>query len=280
MIGLAPRFASLVRRLGGAADPAPAAEALLAAWAEPSRVYHGTAHLIDCLARLDEVPEKSVGRDRVEAALWYHDAVYDPRASDNEARSAAWAGRALAALGVAPPLVGEVARLVLLTRHAEPAADPDGRLACDVDLSILGRPAAEFDAYDRAIRAEYAWVPEGAYWEGRRRVLAALLERHPLYGTEHFRRRYEDTAQANLARALASLGGSHGGSLGGSQGGSIGGAAGLTTAASPCCITLPTDRSPAAPRPPTLAPGPTARPPASYRSAAPRRTAARSAPEK
>jgi predicted metal-dependent HD superfamily phosphohydrolase len=206
MTDLRERFMSLVRRLGGSGDARPEADALLAAWSEPARVYHGTAHLLDCLARLDELGGAAEGLDPVEAALWYHDSVYDPRAGDNEERSAAWAERALVELGVAPRVAVEVARLVRLTEHAEPATDEAGRLVCDIDLSVLGGRPAEFDAYDAAIRAEYGWVPEQQFREGRRRILRALLARDPLYLTGHFRRRYEEPARANLRRALARLG--------------------------------------------------------------------------
>ena len=206
MIELRERFGALIPRLGGLGDPGPLADALLDAWAAPARRYHVTAHLVDCLARLDESPAAADERDLVEAALWFHDAVYDPLADDNEARSAGWARRGLAALGVPPRTVEEVVRLVLLTRHAAPPADPAGRLLCDIDLSILGRDPAEFDEYDRRIRAEYAAVPEAAYREGRRRVLAALLARRPLYGTGWFRERYEAAARGNLQRGLERLG--------------------------------------------------------------------------
>jgi predicted metal-dependent HD superfamily phosphohydrolase len=201
---LIERFAALVRRLGGARDASGVAGAILAAWAEPARRYHDLEHLRDGLARLDEAPAPATDRDRVEAALWFHDAVYDPRASDNEERSAEWARRALADLGVPQPVAEDVARLVRLTRHHQ-AADPAGRLLCDVDLSILGRPPHEFDAYDRRIREEYAWLPEEAYREARRAVLASFLRRRPLYQTEHFQQHYEASARANLERALAAV---------------------------------------------------------------------------
>jgi predicted metal-dependent HD superfamily phosphohydrolase len=144
-------------------------------------------------------------RDLIEVALWFHDAIYDPRSSDNEERSARWVGEALPAAGIPTAVAAEVARLVRLTRDHAPAPDEAGRLLCDIDLSILGRPAEVFEAYQRRIRAEYAWVPDAAYRQGRSRILANLLGRDPLFQTEPYRRRFEATARANLRRALAEL---------------------------------------------------------------------------
>jgi predicted metal-dependent HD superfamily phosphohydrolase len=182
--------------------------ALDAAYREPGRVYHTTEHLADCLARLDEICEPEAEgqmRDMVEAAIWFHDAVYDPRRSDNESRSAEWASRAFGEAGVAGSLVERIRLLVLLTRHLAPAPDPAGQILCDIDLSILGRQPAEFERFERAIRAEYAWVPEPEYRTGRARILRGFLERQPLYQTPPFRLRYEDAARRNLAGALARL---------------------------------------------------------------------------
>jgi predicted metal-dependent HD superfamily phosphohydrolase len=178
----------------------------LATWSEPNRTYHDLRHLEDCLTQLDSVREGLRARDVIEAALWFHDAVYDARALDNEERSARWAVEALSSAGVPRAVAGEVARLVLLTRHRIPAADEAGRVVCDIDLSVLGRSAEEFDIYERRIRAEYAWVPEEAYRDGRRRVLTEFLRRDPLFQTAVFRSKYEASARANLARALAALG--------------------------------------------------------------------------
>ncbi|HEU4452531.1 MAG TPA: hypothetical protein VFR81_05695 [Longimicrobium sp.] len=199
------RFSDLVHRLGGGPEVGWLYAALAAAWAEPHRVYHGTGHLRECLAELDGAPADGADRSTVEAALWFHDAVYDPRSSDNEARSAAWAERALREAGVDPATAAEVGRLVLLTRHVEPAGDPGGALVCDVDLSILGRPPAVYDEFERGIRAEYAWVPEPVYRAERARILAQFLAREPLYRTGHFRARYEAPARENLSRAVARL---------------------------------------------------------------------------
>jgi len=204
---LRDRFVAVARRLGAAEDPVPLADALLAAWSEPGRRYHNRVHLEDCLAQLDDSAAEATERSLIEAAIWFHDAVYEPLASDNEQRSAAWARRALGGLGVPGRIVGEIARLILLTRHVEPPLETDrpGALLCDIDLSILGRAPEAFDRYDRQIRAEYAAVPDAAYQAGRRRILGALLARDPLYLTDRFRARYEAAARDNLRRALARL---------------------------------------------------------------------------
>jgi predicted metal-dependent HD superfamily phosphohydrolase len=201
----AARFAALCRRLGAIGDAAGIAGDLLRRWAEPGRAYHGLEHLEDCLARLDEAPPDGADRDLVEAALWFHDAVYDPRAADNETRSAQLARRALEELGVRSEIVSRVGDLVLLTLHREPPTDPEGRLLCDIDLAVLGGSAEDFDRYDQAIRLEYAWVPDSVYRRERAAILRGLLARAPLYATAYYRERYELPARANLERALARL---------------------------------------------------------------------------
>jgi predicted metal-dependent HD superfamily phosphohydrolase len=200
------RFTALLSRLGATGDSTTLANTLLAAWSGSERAYHDRRHLEDCLEQLDGAEADPRTRDVVEAALWFHDAVYDARALDNEERSAAWAAEALPAAGISPDVADRIAGLVRLTAGHGPAADLAGQLICDIDLSILGRPIELFDSYDRRIRAEYAWVPESVYRAGRARILEDLLRRDPLFQTPAFRARFETQARANLRGALARLG--------------------------------------------------------------------------
>jgi predicted metal-dependent HD superfamily phosphohydrolase len=203
---LRERFGDLWRRMGAADDGRRVFYDLLRAYREPHRRYHGVEHLRDCLEQLDAAPATGETRDLAETALWFHDAVYLPGAADNEARSAEWAARVLAASGAPEARAQQVARLVRLTEHARPADDPIGALVCDVDLSILGRPPAEFAEYERRIRAEYERIPEPLYRMARASVLAGLLARDPLYRSSHFRARYEAAARQNLTRSVEGLG--------------------------------------------------------------------------
>src|SRR6266508_1007627 len=103
------------------------ARELLDRWREPHRHYHTLAHLAAMLAIVGQWPV-------VELAVWFHDAVYDPRATDNEEASAELAERSLPAVGAAPATVAEVARLVRLTAtHDSAPGDGAGALLCDAD---------------------------------------------------------------------------------------------------------------------------------------------------
>jgi predicted metal-dependent HD superfamily phosphohydrolase len=202
---LRARFTALWARLGAKGAVEPILGSVMHSWSEPHRRYHGLDHLRDCLARLDESPADRKDHDLAEAALWYHDLVYQPGASDNEARSAARARADLVGGGAPEAVADEVARLVQLTDHAVPPMDPLGALVCDVDLSILGRPPEEFEEYERRIRAEYHQVPDSLWRLGRARVLASFLSRDPLFGTDHFQQHYETSARRNLRHSLEAL---------------------------------------------------------------------------
>jgi predicted metal-dependent HD superfamily phosphohydrolase len=178
---------------------------LVGCYATPRRHYHDLAHVLDCLRKADEVYERLTEGRAVDAALLYHDAVYDATRSDNEERSAELAARSLAVMGEDASFIAIVRDLIMDTRHVVSPASNDGRYVVDIDLSILGEPAERFDAYERAIRQEYGHVTEEAFRAGRAKVLRAFLDRPRIYGTDFFRDRYEATARANLARSLAAL---------------------------------------------------------------------------
>ncbi len=200
------RWAATWARVGGAA-PEGLLAALAARHAEPHRHYHSLEHLRECFAGLDASAHLAERSAEVELALWFHDAIYDPRAHDNEEQSARWAERSLLEGGVGREIAGRVRDLVLATRHDAAPAGADATLLVDIDLSILGAPPARFDAYEVQVRQEYAWVDEGAFREGRARILRAFLGRPAIYGTAWFAERLEVAARENLRRSLQRLAG-------------------------------------------------------------------------
>jgi predicted metal-dependent HD superfamily phosphohydrolase len=177
-------------------------------YAAPDRHYHGQRHIDLLLALLAELRPALAAPDAVELAVWYHDAIYDPQRSDNEAASAALLRTDLAGLAD-PSLIATAATLVLATAtHRVPAgiAKPlaaDCAHFLDMDLSILGADPATFAWYDAAIRREYAHVPEVQWRKRRPAVLEGFLTRERLYLTDHFHTRLDTQARANLRAAVA-----------------------------------------------------------------------------
>lgn len=199
----AAKWSSTWRALGVSPRPGLHAE-LVAAWREPARHYHTLQHLEECLAAFERVRELAERPAEVELALWFHDAIYDVRRHDNEARSAERASNALLAAGAEPAVATRVSELVLATRHAVECAAlvRDAQLVVDVDLAILGAPRERFDEYEAQIRAEYAWVPEFLFRAKRREILAGFLARPRIFATDACHARLEARARENLGRAV------------------------------------------------------------------------------
>lgn len=186
-----------------------------AAYATPPRAYHDFGHVREVLRHYDEVAAGPgwAQPDEVRLAVLYHDAVYEPGRRDNESRSAQ-----LAVAGIARWLpeagidAARVAELIELTaRHGSFAPEDFGKTALaddtrhflDCDMAILGAEPAVFDAYDRAIAAEYrGHVPGWLFRINRRRFLKAVLAKPRIFLSAFFHQRYDAQARSNLRRAV------------------------------------------------------------------------------
>ncbi|HEY2561258.1 MAG TPA: N-methyl-D-aspartate receptor NMDAR2C subunit [Caldimonas sp.] len=192
------------RALGASDDGAAVHAELLAAYDEPQRSYHTRQHLHECLDRFEACRDLAPRPAEVEAALWFHDAVYDVRRFDNERRSADWARDAVLACGASRDVAAHVDALVMATRHATMTpAGPDAQLLVDIDLAILGADVDRFAEYERQIRREYAHVAEAEFHPRRRAILAAFLGREQIYATPRLHAELEQRARANLSLAIA-----------------------------------------------------------------------------
>lgn len=203
---LAAQWDATWRALGraGGGDGTTFAD-LLARHAEPHRHYHTRQHLVECFRHWGRLRPRAQRPGEAELALWYHDAVYDPQRSDNEALSAALARDVVIAAALGLDAAARVEALILATRHEAAPDDPDARLIVDVDLGILGEETARFDEYERQVREEYAWVPEFIYRRKRAEVLQRFLDRDAIYTSPEMKAWGEDRARANLGRSLARL---------------------------------------------------------------------------
>ena len=179
--------------------------ALVAAWSEPHRSYHGLAHLAAVLGLVGQLSGDAADPAAVALAAWYHDAVYDPERDDNERVSAERARAGLRGL-VADERVAEVVRLVLLTAaHSPEPGDANGAVLCDADLAVLAGPPDAYAAYASAVRAEYAHLSDEEFTAGRIAVLERLLELPQLYRLPAVADAWTPLARANMTAELTLL---------------------------------------------------------------------------
>ena len=191
----------------GAPDGAPELHRqLVKCWSEKHRHYHTLQHLRECFERFEELRGDAKSPPQIAVALWFHDAIYDPKRDDNEDRSAEWARRAAIDAGMAEATAERLHELVLATKHETMPDDPDTRLLVDIDLSILGADTVRFDESDLQIRREYAYVPEPEWKIARKKMLHGFLDRPRLFGTDRYYAEREARARENLQRALERLG--------------------------------------------------------------------------
>jgi predicted metal-dependent HD superfamily phosphohydrolase len=190
----------------GIRAPEGAFAELSARYSESHRRYHTLQHLTECFALFDSLTTVPMNVPAVELALWFHDAIYDTRATDNEEASANLGTQVLLDAGCSMPVVALVRQLILATRHeGDPGTSIETMVLLDVDLSILGATPDRFEAFEAQIRAEYHWVPSQRFREGRAAILRRLLARASIYQLPQIRSKLEAPARRNLAAALARL---------------------------------------------------------------------------
>ena len=176
---------------------------LLARWQEPHRHYHSPTHLLAVLEALEQLTDRTVPR-AVALAAWFHDAVYNGAATDEE-DSALLAQLCLKGI-ISPEEMAQVARLVRLTATHSPApTDNTGHLLCDADLSVLGGAPDAYCRYMTGVRQDYAHVPESTFAQGRAGVVRRLLALEPLFHTPKGRELWDAQARLNLVKELAQL---------------------------------------------------------------------------
>lgn len=175
------RWESLWIGVGGGDWGVKLFEELAKRYAEPHRHYHNAQHIDECLQEFDVVRGEAMEEVALALAIWFHDVVYDPRAADNEERSARFAVDCLK--GGGEDLTRRVSDLILVTKTHVVGNHPDEALMIDIDLSILGKPPERFAPYEAGIRKEYAWVPMQVYAEKRAAILRGFLEREKIFTT-------------------------------------------------------------------------------------------------
>ena len=182
-------------------EPQKVFNKLIAAYSEKQRAYHTVQHLYECLLLVGTIRSDLNDANAVELALWFHDAVYDPQAKDNELKSAELFVQYLAQ-DLSIDIVEKIKLWIIATQKHEATNELDLQFLLDIDLAILAVSPERFDEYEQQIQHEYAWVDPDVYSIKRKQVLAHFYQTEPLYQTEYFQQNFEQRAKENLREIL------------------------------------------------------------------------------
>ena len=182
-------------------------DALCASYSEPRRHYHTLDHVVALFDTLEEYADEVGDASRLAFAVWYHDAVYDPQAKDNEERSAERAQQELKALGAHPLLVDRVSKLILATKDhmGSKGGDYDDDVFLDADFCILGAPSEIYTQYVAGVREEYAHLSDDEWKKGRSGFLERVAEAPRIFRTGIFEGAYAKQARLNIKAELRTL---------------------------------------------------------------------------
>lgn len=207
MTDLNKRWLDLFTSLG--VDPDKAREEyakLVENYNEAGRYYHNFDHIGMVFETADAMRHMAEDYTLIEIAIWFHDVVYDPRAKDNEVRSAAYARRVLGEMGLPEEMIERVSDLILATiTHIAQDGDIDAQILLDADLAPLAYDQNVFFEQSDSLRQEFYYIPDEQYSENRVKALRSFLERERIYQTEKMYDALEEKARDNLTQAIKTL---------------------------------------------------------------------------
>jgi predicted metal-dependent HD superfamily phosphohydrolase len=209
---LRERFSAFAQSLGAQLPYADDWTATFsAAYSEPQRHYHTFPHISAMLSHLDTHRAALTDPIAVELAVFFHDWVYELRATTNEAESVLVFRRFAGEVGLDEALVEKVARMIEATVKHELSNDvldderDDLALFLDFDLAVLGLEWSNYEAYSAQIRLEYSCFRDQEYTSGRTRVLKSFLNRERVYFSSVFYAKMEEKARSNIKREIELL---------------------------------------------------------------------------
>ncbi len=179
---------------------------LVSTYCGPERYYHNLGHIQLMLGTVDRMKWLATDFTAIYLATWFHDAIYDPTASDNEEKSAEYAAEVLPTLNIPSSTLVAATQMILSTKYHQAGEDNiDTQIFLDADWAILGENPSEYKFYTQGIRREFAVFSEEEYRQGRTKFLKKILKRDRLYYTPVIFDELEAIARSNLTREIATL---------------------------------------------------------------------------
>jgi predicted metal-dependent HD superfamily phosphohydrolase len=165
---------------------------------EPQRVYHTLNHIEHCLSFFDKISGYLNTPDAIELAIWFHDVIYEPGATDNELLSADLFMEITQGL-FDDSLRQTVYDNIMATLHDGSNIETnDSRFMVDIDLSSFALPWSEFSRDSNNLRLEMSSLSDADYYRKQTTFQQKLMDQPRFFKSDYFYDSYEEQARQNL----------------------------------------------------------------------------------
>ena len=166
-------------------------------YSEPARFYHTKEHILDCLKQLDSAKDQIPDYRSVELAIWFHDVIYDPAATDNEEQSVILFNK-LAQNILPEPVIQKVSKIIKATLHIDNPEGLDEAFMLDIDLSSIADNWQRFTKDNSNLRREVKHLDCKEYCDRKISFFNMLLGKERIFFTDFFHAACEDKARHNM----------------------------------------------------------------------------------
>lgn len=191
---------------------------LFESYTEAQRYYHTVVHLWEVLEYVEAVEKSQILSSQelppnvgtiLRLATFFHDAIYDPKSSGNEVKSADLFHQFSKEFCMEDSMRIHVRVLILATeKHSvleNTTVNPIlQQHFLDMDMAVLGKEAGAYMLYAAAIRSEYAHVPRDFYCSKRAEILRGFCQGR-IYFSEAFQNVLGNRARENLQAEIQLL---------------------------------------------------------------------------
>lgn len=178
---------------------------LMDSYNEPQRYYHTLDHIEHCLSLFDKISSKLQSPHALELAIWFHDVVYQPGATNNEQLSADQFMQTTKKR-FDDSLRNTVYQHIMATLHLHSEMNhADTKYMVDIDLSSFGLPWPEFIHDSENLRREMAHLSNEDYCRKQSAFQQALMDRPRFFRSDYFYQNYESQARQNLSDYYESI---------------------------------------------------------------------------
>jgi predicted metal-dependent HD superfamily phosphohydrolase len=170
---------------------------LIDSYSEPQRHYHTLSHIVHCLSLFDKISAELHNPEALELAIWFHDVIYTPGATDNEQLSADQF-MALTSGIFSDQLRDTVYQHIMATVHdGSEFKNADTNYMLDIDLSSFGRPWPEFIQDSDNLRLEMGNLSDAVFYKRQAAFQDRLFSRPRFFRSEYFYNHFESQARQN-----------------------------------------------------------------------------------